>query len=68
MRKNQETRHVHRSAKPAARARALVAAGQTDALTELTALNRTVTGLTLRALASLAIVVIVIDMIWKPGA
>ena len=55
-------------AKPAARARALVASGQTGASPELTALNRTVTGLGLRALASLAIVLIVIDMIWKPGA
>ena len=35
---------------------------------ELTALNRTSTGLLLRALASAAIVLIVIDMIWKPGA
>ena len=34
---------------------------------ELIALNRTRTGLLLRAVASLAIVLIVIDMIWKPG-
>jgi hypothetical protein len=32
------------------------------------ALNRTSTGLLLRALASAAIVLIVIDMIYKPGA
>lgn len=55
-------------AKPAAKAKALMASGQTTASTELTALNRTATGLGLRALASLAIVLIVIDMIWKPGA
>ena len=55
-------------AKPAAKARALVASGQTGPDAELTALNRTSTGLMLRALASAAIVLIVIDMIWKPGA
>jgi hypothetical protein len=31
-------------------------------------LNRTSTGLFLRVLASAAIVLIVVDMIWKPGA
>jgi hypothetical protein len=56
------------SAKPAAKARALVAAGETDRSAELAALNRTPTGLALRAVASLAIVLIVVDMIWKPGA
>jgi hypothetical protein len=55
-------------AKPVAKARALVAAGRSDPDMELRALNRTSTGLLLRALASAAIVVIVIDMIWKPGA
>jgi hypothetical protein len=55
-------------AKPVEKARALVAAGETSANAELTALNRTSTGLLLRALASAAIVLIVIDMIWKPGA
>jgi hypothetical protein len=55
-------------AKPAKNARALLASGQTGASTELTALNRTSTGLLLRALASGSIVLIVIDMIWKPGA
>jgi hypothetical protein len=55
-------------AKPAERARALVASGQTDPSPELTALNRTSTGLLLRAVSSAAIVLIVIDMIWKPGA
>jgi hypothetical protein len=56
------------SAKPAARARALIASGETGRSAELAALNRTPTGLALRALASLAIVLIVVDMIWKPGA
>ena len=55
-------------AKPVAKARALAASGQTGPSIELTALNRTSTGLLLRALASAAIVLIVIDMIWKPGA
>jgi hypothetical protein len=31
-------------------------------------LNRTSTGILLRAVASAAVVLIVIDMIWKPGA
>ena len=55
-------------AKPVAKAKALIASGQTGPSTELTALNRTSTGLLLRAFASLAIVLIVIDMIYKPGA
>jgi len=55
-------------AKPAARARALVASGQAGPSAELTALNRSTTGLALRTLASAAVVLIVIDMIWKPGA
>ena len=49
-------------------AKARAASGQNDASAELTALNRAPTGLLLRALASAAIVLIVIDMIWKPGA
>jgi hypothetical protein len=55
-------------AKPVGKARMLVASGQTGPDMELTALNRTSTGLLLRAGASAAIVLIVIDMIWKPGA
>ena len=55
-------------AKPVERARALAAAGQDEPSSELAALNRTSTGLLLRALASVAIVLIVVDMIWKPGA
>lgn len=55
-------------AKPVEKARQLVASGQTGPNEELTALNRTSTGLLLRALASAAVVLIVIDMIYKPGA
>jgi predicted integral membrane protein DUF2269 len=55
-------------AKPIERARALARAGQAGSSAELTALNRTATGFLLRAFASLVVVLIVIDMIWKPGA
>ena len=55
-------------ARPVTTARALAASGQTGTNAELTALNRTRTGLALRALGSAAIVLIVVDMIWKPGA
>jgi hypothetical protein len=54
--------------KPARKAKALMAAAQTGLSPELTALNRTATGLALRVVASLAVVLIVVDMIWKPGA
>jgi hypothetical protein len=54
--------------KPAEKARELIASGQTGPSDELAALNRSSTGLLLRALASLAIVLIVIDMVYKPGA
>jgi hypothetical protein len=54
--------------KPARKAKELIASAQTAASSELTALNRTSTGLVLRAVASAAVVLIVIDMIWKPGA
>ena len=53
--------------KPAQKARTLIASSEAGPNAELVALNRTSTGLLLRALASLAIVLIVIDMIWKPG-
>ena len=55
-------------AKPVGLARTLVTSGRSGSSSELTALNRTSTGLLLRVLASAAIVVIVVDMIWKPGA
>jgi hypothetical protein len=54
--------------KPAERARGLIASGQTGRDAELAALNRTTTALLMRALASAAIVLIVIDMVYKPGA
>ena len=53
--------------KPARRAKALLASSQTGADAELVALNRTSKGLLLRSGASLAVVLIVVDMIWKPG-
>jgi len=55
-------------AKPAEKARSLVSSGQTSPNEELAALNRTSVGLLLRAVASAAVVLIVIDMIYKPGA
>jgi uncharacterized membrane protein len=55
-------------AKPAEKARALVASGQNGPDVELRALNRTSTGLLLRVTASAVVVLIVVDMIWKPGA
>jgi hypothetical protein len=54
--------------KPARKARELIASGVIGPDNELVALNRTSTGLLLRAIASVAIVLIVIDMIYKPGA
>jgi uncharacterized membrane protein len=50
------------------RARELEAAGQTGPNAELSALNRTSTGLLMHAVSSAAVVLILIDMIWKPGA
>ena len=61
-------RSVVEYGKPVEKARELVASGQTGPDAELAALNRTSTGLMLRALASAAVVLIVVDMIWKPGA
>jgi hypothetical protein len=54
--------------KSGTKARQLVASHAPGPNTELMALNRTTTGLLLRALASAAVVLIVIDMIYKPGA
>ena len=42
--------------------------GQTGSSAELLALNRTDKGVVLHALASAVLVLILIDMIWKPGA
>jgi hypothetical protein len=50
------------------KAKELDAAGQPGANTELLALNRTPTGVLLHALTSAAVLLILIDMIFKPGA
>jgi hypothetical protein len=50
------------------RAKELDAAGQTGPDEGLLALNRTQAGLTLHTLASLAVLLILLDMIFKPGA
>jgi hypothetical protein len=50
------------------KAEELQAAGQTGPSAELLALNRTQRGLVLHTLASLFTLLILIDMIWKPGA
>jgi len=50
------------------RAAELQAAGNTGPNAELLALNRTQRGLVLHSLTSLALLLLLIDMIWKPGA
>ena len=50
------------------KARELEDAGQTGPNAELLALNRTQNGVVLHAVASAALLLILIDMIWKPGA
>jgi thiosulfate reductase cytochrome b subunit len=50
------------------RALELKQAGQTGPDAELAALNRTTTGLVLQTASSLVVLLIGIDMIWKPGA
>jgi hypothetical protein len=50
------------------RATQMQADGQTGPSEELLALNRTSRGLALHALTSLVALLIIIDMIWKPGA
>ena len=52
----------------AEKAQELVAANQTGPSAELLALNRTQRGLLLQAVSSAAALLILIDMIWKPGA
>lgn len=49
------------------RAQELLAAGQTGPNAELGALNRTRNGVLMHALSSAAVVLILVDMIWKPG-
>jgi hypothetical protein len=55
-------------ATPVKKAQELQAAGQTGPSAELLALNRTTKGLVLQVLVTVIILLIVIDMIWKPGA
>ena len=50
------------------KAEELQAAGQTGPSTELLAINRTQRGIVLHAVGSLVTLLILIDMIWKPGA
>jgi uncharacterized membrane protein len=50
------------------KAQELQAAGQTGPNAELAAINRTQRGVVLHALVSLAVLLILVDMIWKPGA
>ena len=50
------------------KAKELDAAGKADANAELLALNRTSSGVVLHALTSLAVLLILLDMIFKPGA
>ena len=50
------------------KAQELQAAGQTGPSAELLALNRTSKGLVLQFVVSIVVLLIVIDMIWKPGA
>lgn len=46
----------------------LAAAGQSGPSAELLAVNRTRRGVVLHALATLIVLLILVDMIWKPGA
>jgi hypothetical protein len=50
------------------RAQELQAAGQTGPSAELLALNRTSRGVLMQSLISAVVLLIIIDMIWKPGA
>jgi uncharacterized membrane protein len=50
------------------KARELQAAGQTGPNAELLALNRTQNGVILHTVATLVVLLILVDMIWKPGA
>ena len=50
------------------KAKELEAAGETGSNAELLALNRTQNGLVRHSVASLVLLLILIDMIWKPGA
>jgi hypothetical protein len=50
------------------KARELEAAGQSGPNAELLALNRTSEGVLMHFLTSVVVLLILIDMIWKPGA
>ncbi len=50
------------------KAQELQAAGQAGASPELVTVNRTQAGVLFHAISTLAFVLIVIDMVWKPGA
>jgi hypothetical protein len=50
------------------KAQELQAAGQSTPSAELLALNRTSAGLLMTTLATIATVLVLVDMIWKPGA
>lgn len=54
--------------KPLTRAEELRAAGREGEPGELRALNRAPAGLLMHTVSSIAIVLVLIDMIWKPGA
>jgi uncharacterized membrane protein len=50
------------------KAKELQTAGQTGPSAELLALNRTSSGVVLHVVSSVVVLLILIDMIWKPGA
>ena len=50
------------------KAKELDAAGQTGSNPELLALNRTSNGVLFHAVSCVVVLLIIIDMIWKPGA
>ncbi|MDP9223102.1 MAG: hypothetical protein M3P18_04470 [Actinomycetota bacterium] len=50
------------------RAEELQGAGQAGPSVELLAMNRTAYGLLMHALTSIAVALVLLDMIWKPGA
>ncbi len=50
------------------KAKELDAAGQTGSNSELLALNRTSNGVLFHAVSCVVVLLIIIDMIWKPGA
>ena len=50
------------------KAKELLAAGQTGPSAELAGLNRTRDGVIMHTVTTLAVALIAIDMIWKPGA